>query len=119
MGSSGKDAVDLAQHLAEMKTGARSDASASVRTVAGRRFRKAGDAWVDLTLTPSTPTLRLRPLGKGYFRLLALHPELGPILALGNRVTWVGPSGTALVIEKDGQNEATDAALNRLFAPRE
>jgi len=71
---------------------------------------------VDQAFTPSTPTLRLRVLGKAYFRMLAQHPELSPIFALGNRVTWVSPGGTAVVIDNQGQDEVTDATLDRLFA---
>ncbi len=59
---------------------------------------------MDQTFKPSTPTLRLRFLGKAYFRILAHHPELSPIFALGNRVTWVSPSGTALKIDNQGQD---------------
>jgi len=114
--SSGKEAIDLAQRLAELKTGTRAETSSTERAVAGRRFRKVHEAWVDQAFKPSTPTLRLRVLGKAYFRILAQHPELSPIFALGNRVTWVSPSGTALVIHNQGQDEVTDATLDRLFA---
>jgi len=115
-GSSGKEAIDLAQGLAELKTGARAETSSTQRVVAGRRFRKVREAWVDQAFKPSTQTLRLRFLGKAYFRILALHPELSPIFALGKQVTWVSPSGTALVVDNQGQDEVTDAALVRLFA---
>ncbi len=114
--SSGKEAIDLAQRVAELKTGARSETSALQRAVAGRRFRKVGQAWVDQGFKPTTPTLRLRVMGKAYFRILARHPELSPILALGHRITWVSPSGTALVIDNQGQDEVADATLDRLFA---
>src|SRR5262245_9803235 len=59
-------AVDWAQRLAEMKKGARAEASAAVRSVSGRRFRKVDGAWVDQELTASTPVLRLRVLGNAY-----------------------------------------------------
>ena len=113
--SSGKEAVDLAERVAELKTGARAERSTSERTIAGRRFRKVGDAWVDQTFKSTMATLRLRVMGHAYFRLLAHHKELGAIFALGNRVTWVSPSGTAIVIDKSGQDEATDNVLDRLF----
>jgi hypothetical protein len=71
---------------------------------------------MDQAFKPSTPTLRLRVLGKAYFRILAQHPDLSPIFALGNRVTWVSPGGTALVIDNQGQDELPDATLDRLFA---
>jgi hypothetical protein len=86
------------------------------RTIAGRRFHKVEDAWVDQGLTTSTPVLRLRVLGNAYFRLLAQHPELSPIFALGKTITWVSPSGTALVINDRGQDDVTDSVLDRLFA---
>jgi Ca-activated chloride channel homolog len=113
--SSGKEAVDLAQGLADLKMGARAETSAGPRTIAGRRFRKAGDAWVDQGFTSSTPTLRLRVMGKAYFRLLDSHPELRLIFALGNRITWVSPSGTALIIDTQGRDDADQASLDRLF----
>ena len=72
--SSGKEAVDLAERVAELKTGSRPDAVATERTVAGRRFRKVAEAWIDETFKSSMPTLRLRVLGQAYFQLLAEHP---------------------------------------------
>jgi Ca-activated chloride channel homolog len=116
LATSGKEAIDLAQGLAELKTGTRAETSATQRAIGDRRFRRVGEAWVDQAFKPSTPTLRLRFLGKAYFRILAHHPELSPIFALGNRVTWVSPSGTALIIDSQGQDEVSDATLDRLFA---
>ena len=113
--SSGKEAVDLAQGLAELKTAAQADTSAAPRTIVGRTFRKVGDAWVDQGFTPKMPPSRLRVLGKAYFRLLASHPELRSIFALGNRITWVSPSGTAVIIDSQGQDDADQASLDRLF----
>ncbi len=113
--SSGKEAVDLAERVAELKTGSRPDAVTTERTVAGRRFRKVAEAWIDETFKSSMPTLRLRVLGKAYFQLLAEHPELSAIFALGSRVTWVSPSGTALIVDKQGQDKPSDAVLSRLF----
>ena len=31
------------------------------------------------------------------------------------RVTWVSPSGTALIVDKQGQDKPSDAVLSRLF----
>jgi hypothetical protein len=113
---SGKEAIDLAQRVADLKTGARAETSTRERTIAGRRFRKIGEAWVDQTFKSSMATLHLRVFSKAYFRLLAAHPELSAIFALGNRVTWVTPSGTALVIDKQGQDDAAEATLDQIFA---
>jgi Ca-activated chloride channel family protein len=114
--SSGKAAVDLAQRVADLKMGPRAEASEAVRMIAGHRFQKVGDAWVDQQYKPSDPTVRLRVFGKAYFRLLAAHPEIKAILALGDHVTWVSPSGTALVIDKQAPDDAPDAGFDRLFA---
>jgi hypothetical protein len=83
----GKAAVDLAPRLADLKTEERAEPSETVRTVAGDRFRKLGTAWVDQRFKPAQPTLRLRALGAACFRLLARHPEVKSVLALGERVT--------------------------------
>jgi Ca-activated chloride channel family protein len=115
--ASGKEAVDLAQGLADLKLGARAETSTGPRTVAGRRFQKVGDAWVDQGFTSSTPTLRLRVLGKAYFRLLGSHRDLRLIFALGNRITWISPSGIALIIDTQGPDDADQASLDRLFTP--
>jgi Ca-activated chloride channel family protein len=112
---SGKSAIDLAQRLAALKEGDRPETSADVRTVAGVRFQRAGDVWVDDRFDPSARTLILRPLGAGYFRLLERHPGLKDILALGRRVVWVSPSGTVLVLDTNGRDKVSDEALDRLF----
>ena len=116
--TTGKAAIDLAQHLAELKREARAPSSATFRTVGGRRFHKVGDSWVDQGYKPSMQTLRVRLLGKAYFRLLSRHPELGRIFALGNQVTWVSPSGTAVIVSKEGPDEVDNATLDRLFEHR-
>jgi hypothetical protein len=114
--SSGKEAVDLAQRVADLKTLPRADGLEATRTVAGHRFRKVEGAWVDERYNSSVPTVRLRAFGTAYFRLLAAHPDIKAILALGDRVTWSSPSGTALVIDKQGRDDVPDEALNRLFS---
>jgi Ca-activated chloride channel family protein len=38
------------------------------------------------------------------------------VLAVGNYLVWVSPSGTALIIDQnDGQETVTDAAIDNLF----
>jgi hypothetical protein len=116
--TSGAAAIDLSQRLAELKTEARAQASSTLRTVASRRFRKLGDAWVDEGYKPGIPSIRVRVLGAAYFWLLARRPELGRIFALGEHVTWVSPSGTAIIVSKDGPNEIDHATLDRLFTKK-
>ena len=62
-----------------------------------------------------------RPLRADPVRHRARAVPRGPagrhsILALGGRVTWVSPSGTAVVIDERGQADVADAVLDRLFA---
>jgi hypothetical protein len=113
--ATGKAAIDWAQHLAGLKMEEHLRDPDVTRTIAGRRFRNIDGAWVDQGLTDSTPLLQLRVLGTAYFRLLARHPELSPIFALGNQVTWISPSGTALRIDGQGADDVLDASLDRLF----
>jgi Ca-activated chloride channel homolog len=47
--------------------------------------------------------------------LLDSHPELRLIFALGNRITWVSPSGTALIFDTQGRDDVDQASLDRLF----
>ena len=88
----------------------------SLLTEEERQTRDLVRAWVDERYNSSVPTVRLRAFGTAYFRLLAAHPDIKAILALGDRVTWIGPSGTALVIDKQGRDDVPDEALNRLFS---
>lgn len=115
---SGKAAIDLAQRLAELKTQGRLEEIPAVKTVAGRKFRKLDDTWVDERFEPGAKTVKIRAFGAAYFRLLERHGELRPILALGTHVVWVAPSGTALVVDDQGDDQVSDAVLDGLFATR-
>ena len=116
--TSGKAAIDLAQRLADLKkTAGGVEEAQAVRAIAGQRFRKIEDVWVDDRFDPSARVLNLQFLGAAYFRLLERHPELKEILALGDRVVWVSPSGTVLVIDTTGGDQVADAILDGLFAP--
>jgi Ca-activated chloride channel family protein len=51
-----------------------------------------------------------------YFRILERQPKMREVLALGNFIVWVSPSGTALIVDRnDGQETMTDEAIDRLF----
>ncbi len=115
--SSGKEAVDLAQRLAELKTGrGPRPRRLSGRSPAGNSGRSAGPGSIRL----SSP--RCRPCGcaswarrtSGSWRSI---PSWARSSRWGSCVTWVSPGGTALVIDNQGQDEATDTALDKLFAP--
>ena len=49
-------------------------------------------------------------------RILERQPQLREAFRLGNRLVWVTPSGTALVVDPgDGREEMSDADIDALF----
>ena len=51
-----------------------------------------------------------------YFRLLEKQPGLKEVFRLGNRLVWITPSGTALVVDpSQGEEKLSDAAIAALF----
>jgi Ca-activated chloride channel family protein len=115
--ASGRDAIDLAQRLAELKrTEGRGEADQPVKSAGGQKFRLIEDVWVDDRYQAKAPTLKIKAFGATYFRLLEQHPELKGIFALGQRVVWISPNGTALVIDRDGEDEVAAATLDKLFS---
>jgi hypothetical protein len=68
-------------------------ASAETRTVAGRKFRRAGSAWVDTAYKSSQAVTVVKRNSEQYRALIADEPELRRISdALGGEVTvvWKG-----------------------------
>jgi Ca-activated chloride channel family protein len=114
----GKLGVDLAVQLNELRCQDRLSAAAS-RQAQGRTCRQIGEAWVDEGYDAKMPKLTLKAQSKAYFRMLERQPMVKEVFQLGNRVVWVTPSGTALVIDpKDGKDELSDAAIDRLFVAK-
>lgn len=66
------------------------ESGAETRTVAGRRFRRQGGAWVDVNYRPAMAMTGVRRGTEGYRALVADHPELGRIAEqLGGEVIAV------------------------------
>ena len=62
---------------------------------------------------------RFEAMSKAYFKLLERQPKMRDVLALGNHLVWVTPSGTALVIDANhGKDKLSDAAIDKLFVAR-
>lgn len=80
-------AVTLAD---EVVTGTSEGRGVESRTVGGRSFVLQDSVWTDVSHEPGRQMVRVRPFGEGYFRLLALIPELREPLALGDRVVVAG-----------------------------
>jgi len=61
-----------------------------IQTVGVKTFILQGDVWTDTTFEPDTmETEKIEFLSDAYFALLSENPEIGPYLALGDRVIVV------------------------------
>lgn len=80
-------AVSLAD---EGVAGAGGGGDGETRLVGGRSFIPRDGVWTDVAHVANRPTVRVRPFGEGYFRLLELIPELAEPFALGDRVVVAG-----------------------------
>jgi Ca-activated chloride channel family protein len=110
----GKEGVDLAIALDDLRTGDKI-AHAPTKQAAGRTCVEVNGVWVDNGYDAKVPTLKVKAMSAAYFRILARHPEMKDVLRLGNRIVWVTPSGTALVIDADGKEALGDDEIDRLF----
>ena len=89
---------------------------AAVRQAAGRRCLEMGGVWVDDGIDAKMPVVKIKAQSDAYFRMLQRQPQLREVFQLGNRVAWLTPSGTVLVIDPDaGEQHLSDAAIDRLF----
>ncbi len=86
------------------------------RYVQKRNLLDVGGVWIDEKFDPKMPTLVVKAQSAAYFRLLERRPQMKEVLALGNYLVWVSPSGTALIVDRnDGRDTLTDEAIDRLF----
>lgn len=107
--------VELSLQMNNLRNQSRLSNTA-LRQVAGRNCLEIGGVWIDEAFNAKMPTLAVQAQSNAYFRLLEKHPEIKPVLQLGNYLVWIAPSGTALVIDaNDGKKELTDAQIDKLF----
>jgi Ca-activated chloride channel family protein len=86
------------------------------RYVQKRNLLDVGGVWIDEKFDAKMPTVIIKAQSPAYFRILEKRPEMKEVLALGNYLVWVSPSGTALIVDRnDGQEELGDEAIDRLF----
>jgi len=110
--------VDLSVQVGKLKGESRQQHSAA-RRIANRQLIEIGGVWIDDGYDPKMPTLIVKALSDGYFKLLERQPQVKEVLQLGNHLVWVAPSGTALVIDlNDGKEQLTDAEVDQLFKTR-
>lgn len=113
---SGRGAVEVAQSLAYLKSTAREvTRSEQVRVIADKRFHNFDGVWVDEAVVEEAPRVRIKFVGEGYFKLFDKHPELKEILALGDRIVWRSPAGSTVLIDDEGEETLSDAAIDQLF----
>lgn len=107
--------VELSLQMNNLRNQSRLSNTA-LKQVAGRNCLEIGGVWIDEAFNAKMPTLAVQAQSNAYFRLLEKHPEIKPVLQLGNYLVWIAPSGTALVIDvNDGKKELTDAEIDKLF----
>jgi len=120
---SGAQAVEkamAAQSLAASEQAAApasGDAAQLIRQVGDKTFLLNAGAWVDTGFDANTMQAEAVAFGSdAYFKLLAAHPELGPYLALGDRVT-VLLDGKAYAITPDAAPEPAGTSSELLPTP--
>ncbi len=86
--------------------------------MAGRRCIDVGGLWVDETYAGTPPSVKVKALSTAYFRMLERHAELKDVFALGQRLVWMTPSGTALIIDVAGAETMSDAEIEKLFVAK-
>jgi hypothetical protein len=113
--TSGQAGVDLAARLSEMRN-QNQLARTTARQAAGRNCLKIRGVWVDDGFDRTLKTVAVKAMSAAYFRILERHPSMREVFRLGNRVVWVTPSRTALVIDTaNGKETLTDAEIDALF----
>jgi Ca-activated chloride channel family protein len=112
---SGKLGVDLSVRLSEMRNQSQVG-RAKVRQAAGRTCVNLRGVWVDDGFDPKLPVVTVKALSAAYFRILERQPQMSEVFRLGNRVVWVTPSRTVLVIDPRGGKDAmSDDEIDALF----
>jgi Ca-activated chloride channel family protein len=115
---SGKEGVDLALQLNEMRNQDRV-ARATAKQAAGRKCLDINGVWTDDGVDAKMPLVKLKAQSDAYFRMLERHPHMREVFQLGNRVVWVTPSRSVLVIEPAaGEERMSDADIDRLFVAK-
>jgi Ca-activated chloride channel homolog len=113
----GTEGVNLALVLDDLRTGDKI-AQTATKSAAGRTCVEVKGVWVDTGYDAKMPTLKVKAMSAAYFSILARHPEMKDVLRLGNRLVWVTPSGTALVIDADGKDTLSDDEIDKLFVAK-
>jgi Ca-activated chloride channel homolog len=87
------------------------------RQAAGREFQLVAGIWLDSGFKEKAAAVVVQAQSDAYFRILERCAEARDVFRLGNQLVWMTPSGTALVLDKDGKTKLDDAEIDCLFVP--
>ena len=111
----GQTGVELSLQTRAPRDQSQMDQSAAKR-IAKRNLVMINGAWIDEGFVKEMPSLTIKAMSAAYFRMLEKHRELKEVFQLGNRVVWITPSGTALLIDPtQGKEKLADEEIDRLF----
>ncbi|MBW2704157.1 MAG: VWA domain-containing protein, partial [Deltaproteobacteria bacterium] len=113
---SGERAVTMAKEVKKMKTAsatrADDDEAAGLRYVAGRAFSYRGDGvWVDMRFKSGMKVLKVKYMGKAWFKLVQKSGLLKKVFGLGQKVLVVVGKNKAIEITADGEDSISSGKL--------
>ena len=113
----GELGVDVALELNGLQTQERVTGQ-TTRQVCGRTLVGVGGAGSTTSTMPSCRWCSVKAQSDAYFLLLAKQPKLKEVFQLGNRVAWITPSGTVLIVDSDGKEQLSEDEIAKLFATK-
>jgi Ca-activated chloride channel family protein len=98
---SGREATDFSRTMAEEKECQVMDAPArdTIAYMGEKTFYFTDKGWVDQDLEEKMQITKIRYMSEKYFKLMERAPEIGKILALGTRVTFVFEGKAYQIVE--------------------
>ncbi len=89
------------------------------RRIAGREFQELAGTWIDRDFKETMTAVVVKAQSDAYFRLIERRAEAKDVLRLGNRIVWVTPSGSVLVVDPgEGKTKLEDREIDALFVPK-
>jgi Ca-activated chloride channel family protein len=117
--TSGQAGVDLATRLGEMRNQSQVGRT-TARQAAGRNCLKIRGVWIDEAFDGKMKTVTVKAMSAAYFRMMERQPQMREVFRLGNRIVWITPSKTALVIDSaSGAEQMTDDEIDALFVAKQ
>ncbi len=117
----GEVAVRAARGIEALKrrnsTGPEDRYASAIRNVGKRNFYRLGDYWVDATVQPHMPVLRVKYGSTAYFSLLEWRPDLKKFLAIGEKLALV-VEGHLILIGDEGEETLTKEAFETFLAAK-